>query len=151
MRTSALIVGLVCVTVGVVKADENAEKKALKELEGEYVLIGMESKNLKLSEDDLKKGKAEDSKFVIKGDQMIAYNKGKDDPATIKLDPTTTPRQLNLTSKGKDGKTEYGYGIYKFEDGVLTICAVMDGEAKDRPKEFKVGEKVMIMRFRKSK
>jgi len=129
------------------RADDKDEKKALKELEGTYQLVSMEKGPLKITADDLKKaGGTELPQVVIKGDQIIAKFGPKEDPATIKVDPTKKPAHIDITSK-KDNKIDYG--IYKLEGGVLTICAVDEAQPKDRPTEFKASEKAMILVLKK--
>jgi uncharacterized protein (TIGR03067 family) len=112
-----------------------------------------ETKGIKVGADALKKEDAAERAVVVKGDQMIAKLKGKDnklidDPATIKLDTSKTPAHIDLTSM-KDGKPEVNYGIYKFEKDVLTICALEKGDAKDRPSKFEAGDKYLILVFEK--
>jgi uncharacterized protein (TIGR03067 family) len=131
------------------RADEKDNAKAQKELEGAYLIIGIEAKGFKLTEEDVKKGSKgdEDRLIIIKGDQMIAKSKGKDDPATFKLD--AGKKHITITSVTKDGKKEVNYGIYKLEKDVLTIIATEMGEEKDRPTEFKVDDKTLMLTLRK--
>jgi uncharacterized protein (TIGR03067 family) len=142
----ALAAGLLALSTAT--AADEPDKKALKELEGTYLLIGLEGKGVKLDEAEFKKVPEADRKFVIKGDQFISFAGGKEDPATIKLDPTKKPAFIDITT-AKGGKTEVNYGIYKLENGVLTICALEKGEAKDRPKEFKVDSKEILLTLKK--
>jgi uncharacterized protein (TIGR03067 family) len=143
----ALTVGLLALGTATA-ADDNPEKKALKELQGTYLLIGLEGKSVKLTEEDLKKVPDADRKMVIKDDKATSFTGGKEDAATIKLDPSKKPAQIDLTTT-KGGKTEVNYGIYKLENGVLTICAIEKGEAKDRPKEFKANGNAMLLILKK--
>ncbi len=147
----ALVLALALVALaGTTTADEKTDK-ALKELEGTYLLVGLEGKGLKLTEDDFKKVDDAERKIVIKGDQIIAINKGKEDPAKLKIDASKSPAFIDITST-KDKKDEVNYGIYKIEkDGTLVICAIEKGDAKDRPKEFKVNEKEIIIKLQKQK
>lgn len=143
-------IALVAALGGTTVADD---KEALKALEGTYLLVGLEAKGLKVGADALKKEDPAERTVVVKGDQMIAKIKGKDDklkddPATIKLDTSKMPAHIDLTSM-KDGKPEVNYGIYKLEDGVLTICALEKGDAKDRPAKFEVGDKYLILVFQR--
>lgn len=151
MRT-VLVLGLALVALaGTAATADEKNDKALKELEGTYLLIGLEGKGLKLTEDDFKKVDDAERKIVIKGDQIIAVNKGKEDPAKIKIDASKSPALIDITST-KDKKDEVNYGIYKVEkDGTLVICAIEKGDAKDRPKEFKVNEKEIIIKLQKQK
>ena len=129
-------------------ADDTPDQKALKELEGTYLLVGLEGKGVKLGEEEFMKVPDADRKLVIKGDKIIAFTSGKEDAGTIKLDPAQKPAFIDITTN-KGGKTEVNYGIYKFEHGVLTICALEKGEAKDRPKEFKVDGKEIMLTLKK--
>ena len=68
----ALAVGLCA--LGAAAADEKADKQAqaLKELEGTYLVVGLEGKGIKLSEEDFQKVPDADRRIVIKGDQIVA-------------------------------------------------------------------------------
>jgi len=134
-------IALVAALGGTTAADDKA---ALKALEGTYLLVGLETKGFKLTPDALKKEDPAERKLVIKGDQIIATTKGKDDPATIKIDASKTPPHIDITSV-KDGKTEVNHGIYKFEKDVLTICALEKGDPKDRPTKFEAGDKYLLL------
>src|SRR6266545_5854236 len=145
MARFAFALALVAVSLGgLIRADEKDDKKALKDLAGEYLIIGIEAKGVKLGEEDLAKfSKGDERKVTIKDDKIIARFGGKEDPATLKIDASKSPGHIDITST-KDGKTEVNYGIYKVEKGVLTICATEKGEPKDRPKEFKAEGNVII-------
>lgn len=150
MARFALAVALVAVALaGATRADDKDDKKALKDLAGEYLIIGIEAKGVKLGEDELAKfAKGDERKITIKDDKIIARFGGKEDPATIKVDSSQKPGHIDITST-KDGKTEVNYGIYKVEKDVLTICATEKGEAKDRPKDFKAEGNTMILTLKK--
>ncbi len=143
----ALVVGLLALG-GAATADEKADKQALKDLEGTYAIIGLEGKGLKVTEEDIKKMPDAERKIIIKGDQIISYFGGKEDPATIKLDASQKPPFIEVSTT-KGGKAYVNYGIYKVADGVLTICTLETGDAKDRPKEFKGDEKMIMMVLKK--
>ena len=116
------------------------------ELEGTYLLTTLAAKGVKLTEDDLKKVPEAERRLVIDDDQIISMFNGKEDPATFKVDNTKTPRHIDLMTT-KENKTETNYGIYTFENGVLTLCLGEKGEAKDRPTEIKIGDKAVIFRL----
>jgi uncharacterized protein (TIGR03067 family) len=61
--------------------------------------------------------------------------------ATIKLDPSKDPRQIDLTPDrpdGADGEAPTLKGIYKVEDGTLTI--LLSAPNEERPGDFRVKE-----------
>src|SRR5262249_16244837 len=147
LHALAFAIGLFALA-GAAAADEKADKQALKDLEGAYVLIGLEAPGLKFTEEQLKKVPETDRKVVIKGDQLSVSFGGTGDTARLTLDAAQKPGHVTITAT-REGKAEVNYGIYKFEGGVLTICATEKGEAKDRPKEFKGGDKTVLMVLRK--
>jgi uncharacterized protein (TIGR03067 family) len=132
-------------------ADEKADEKALKGLEGTYVIVGFEAKGLKLGEEELKKlGKDEERLVTIKGDRITAKLGGMEDPATFKLDASKDPPRIDIT-KNRDCKKERNYGIYKLDKDVLTICATEMAGPEDRPTAFKAGDKTILIVLRKRK
>ncbi len=147
IHACALAVGML-VLGSVATADESADKKALKELEGTYLLVAAEGKGVKVTEADLKKVPDADRKLVVKGEQITTYFNGKENPATVRLNASQTPAAIDFTVT-KDGKTDVNYGIYKLENGTLTICALEKGDAKERPKEFKASGKEYLMVLKK--
>lgn len=150
MHRFALAAGLLALAVsGSSRADEKDVAKALKALEGTYVIAGIEGEGIKLSEDDIKKFIPEtERKVTIKGNQIIAQKGGKEDPATMKIDPTKKPAVMDISSK-ENGKDETSYGIYKLEGTTLTICTVEKGAEKDRPTAFKAGGKTILLTLKK--
>jgi uncharacterized protein (TIGR03067 family) len=118
------------------------------ELEGTYLMIGIEGRGQKLTEADLRKVDKDERKFVIIGNQFIAWNKGKSEPSTIKLDDSQKPAHFDIVST-KDGVPEVNYGIYKFEDEILMICMTEKNDPADRPKEFKSDAKSLVLTLRK--
>ncbi|MCS6866144.1 MAG: TIGR03067 domain-containing protein [Gemmataceae bacterium] len=143
----ALVAGLGGVAAAAY-ADEKADEKALHELAGTYVLIGLEGKGLKITEEMLKDVDASERTIKIQGREIIAVTKGKDDPAKFTIDPSKNPRHITITST-KNGRTETNYGIYEFKDGILTICATDMGAEKDRPTKFEASDNVLIIRLKK--
>lgn len=143
----ALAVGLMGLQAGAM-ADDKANDKALQELEGTYVLIGLEGKGLKITEDMLKDVDASERTIKIQGNEIIAVTKGKDDPAKFTIDSSKNPRHITITST-KNGRTETNYGIYEFKDNILTICATDMGQEKDRPTKFEASDQVLIIRLKK--
>lgn len=109
------------------------------ELEGTYALIGFASKGLSFDEAKLKAVPEAERVLVIDDTDVTLLFNGKDEQGTLSVDAAKSPRHINL-GLTRDGKTETSYGIYKFEGGVLTICAGTKGDAASRPKEFKADD-----------
>src|SRR5438105_1197053 len=120
------VYALVFALGGVAAADEKASPNPLKAVEGDCVLTPFDGKGVKLTEDDLKKVPEAERRLVIDDDQIVSMFNGKEDPATFKVDNAKTPRHIDLTTV-KENKTETNYGIYTFENGVLTLCLSAQG------------------------
>lgn len=96
--------------------------------------------------------------ITVKGNVWTTESTNKDgkresDDSAIKLDIKAMPKQLDLTETKPDpGKEpEIELAIYKIEGDILTIC-IARGNDKERPKEFKSGDKrVMVRVYRRVK
>jgi uncharacterized protein (TIGR03067 family) len=101
---------------------------------GEWKVVGLEEGGRKATADDVK-----GMKWTFEGAEVVPDNPGQEatDRFRVKLDPTKSPKQIDLhvVEGGLKGKTIQG--IYKLEDGRPTIC-LRDEKApeKGRPKEF---------------
>ncbi len=118
------------------KADpkEDAAAKELKAMEGDWDVVGLERDGKKASADD-----AKGMRWTFKGSTMQPTDPG-DKPgakAEVKIDSSRSPRHLDLVVLEGDLKGKTLQGIYKLEDGKLTVC-LRDEQApeKGRPKDF---------------
>lgn len=143
-----ITLGLLAIACSVVMAradDDEAAKKALKLLQGEYELVQL---NI-AGKDSTPKSPKDTRAFKIKDDQLIAVlgDSGKEDPVTIRLNLKEQPAQVDLLM----GKTVFGLGVYQFEKNMLTICIhVNEPKADDRPKVLnKTGKDYMLMVLKK--
>ena len=119
------------------------------ELDGQYLLIGADRKGQKLTDADLKKLSAPERTVFIKGNRFATFTKaGRPEVASVAVDAAQKPARFDIISS-KDGKPAVEYGIYKLENGLLTICSTDTGEEKDRPKEFAPGAAVTVLTLRK--
>jgi uncharacterized protein (TIGR03067 family) len=95
-------------------ADRAGEE--LKKLEGTWKVVAME-----VSGKPVPAGKLPVEKFIIKGDQVVLRERGKDKKAGIRVDPTREPRALDLLlPHGKERVT--WKGIYALKGDELKIC-----------------------------
>jgi uncharacterized protein (TIGR03067 family) len=97
-------------------------------------VVGLERDGRKASADD-----AKGMRWTFKGSTMQPTDPG-DKPgakAEVKIDPSRSPRHLDLVVLEGDLKGKTLQGIYKLEDGKLTVC-LRDEQApeKGRPKDF---------------
>jgi uncharacterized protein (TIGR03067 family) len=109
------------------------------ELEGKWIVVsfvegGMELKNVA------------GTKVVIEGDRL--KQDGNPEKLKFRLDPTTKPKQIDITAE--DSK-EILKGIYAIEGESLKICYDMAG--KGRPAEFasKAGTRISLRTLKRDK
>ena len=110
------------------KKDAKAE---LKKFEGTWIPVSGKINGNKLPEDALK-----ELKLTFKGNTVTRQTNDKTVKAIFQVDPNKEPKQFDAKGE-EDGKEAKALGIYKFEDGKLTICSVRGrGKELKRPKEF---------------
>ncbi len=121
-------------------------------LEGTYLITGIEMGGEKLPDEFITKGPEEERTVKFSGDKMIVMKMKKEESMSVKYDTSKNPPHITTTEM-KNGKTEMGFGIYKIEGDVLTVCTVEGDDVKeaDRPKEFKTSKdsKAILMTLKK--
>ena len=117
MKTSLLVVAL---TAGLVAADDAADavKKDIQKLQGTWVPTSIQFSGQDLTNDDHGQ-----FKLVFKGDQATVEGnsnvKKEYGKLTMKLDPSTLPRCLDIVVTGGDQKDAVLEGIYELKDDTL--------------------------------
>lgn len=110
---------------------DDLPRSDLDKYQGTWILVSEEFEGKTVSAEDL----ADDSKRLsctVRGDQVRYSSNGKDRSATVKLDPSKTPRTYDLVRD--DGLVSLK-GIYAWDGERIKICAADD--RGDRPTEFR--------------
>jgi uncharacterized protein (TIGR03067 family) len=118
--------------VGADKPKKDAASTDLEKLQGVWSVVGAESNGEKFAVSQL-----QPSKVIFKGDRMIRTKLGKPFISRIKLDPSKTPRAIDIHVKvdnGEGEKTVRRLGIYELDGDTLKIATTM---GKKRPTAFK--------------
>lgn len=71
----------------------------------------------------------------IEGDNYVVTSMGKADKGTCKLNPTVTPKTLEMTGVEGPNAGKTILAIYEVKEGELKVCYDLSG--KEFPKEFK--------------
>jgi uncharacterized protein (TIGR03067 family) len=131
MRLPAAVLFLIA---SVALADDAANKKLLKDLEGSYAPVSM-TKGGERAPDDI----AKTARFQIKGDTFIfRFGAGKSEEektATIILDTDQKPTAMDMTPKEGPEAGKPMLGIVKVEKDSVTLCFT-DEDKPVRPKDF---------------
>ena len=106
----------------------------------------VEVKGKKAAKDD---AEVKTMRFVIKDDGITLPSPtgdGKDRKKTFKVDPTKSPKEIDITSLDGQEKDQTAACIYKLDKDRLTICIpYFTKDPSIRPKEFKAGADDGIM------
>ena len=147
MRFKGLMVLAVALLVGADEAGD-AGKKELKKFQGTWEMDKLEY-NGKDESDKYK------FKLVVKGDQgtVVGNDRVRKEYArvTLKLDPGTTPRSVDMSVTAGSQKDNVIEGIYRLKGDELTICAKVVG--KERPTRFESpeGDSIALVVFKREK
>jgi uncharacterized protein (TIGR03067 family) len=128
-----LAVCLCCQAVMVVQAQADADK-ALKELQGKWRAVEIQSSGISAPKEE-----AEKALLEIKDDEWFWLSGGPVDvKSRMRLDPSKSPKEIDITYLDGPAKGSTFPGIYELEKGLLRICCSATKDPKDRPKEFKI-------------
>jgi uncharacterized protein (TIGR03067 family) len=132
MRNSLLPV-LVCFLVGADKADD-AVKKEMKLLEGEWMMVSGEREGVAFPEDTVKSAKrvTKDGETATEIDGMLAVK------AKFKVDPSKNPKTIDYEITDGPAKGMAMIGIYEIKGDDFKACMVMSD--KQRPTDFTTKE-----------
>lgn len=137
-RRRLLIVLFLC-SASAHAADKAADE--MKKLQGEWQVVEVQVKGKKLTKDNDPQTK--DMQFVIKDLIMTARSQssGAERKKTFKLDPSKSPKSIDITSLDGHEKGQTAACIYKLEKDRLTICVPYfpPADPSKRPTEFKAG------------
>lgn len=120
MRILVMIAG-----VGLLLGTDDPSKSELDKYQGTWVLISEGSQGKKIPHEK------PDLSYTVRGDKTFFTSNGKDRSAAVKLDPSKTPKTIDLVRD--DGLS--WKGIYTWYGENFKTCAAED--LGDRPTEFR--------------
>jgi uncharacterized protein (TIGR03067 family) len=114
--------------------DDSATAEA-RLLEGSWKLVSLESDGRKATAQELEAMKG--GGWTFKGSELSFEDANAPGKASFKVDASKNPKEIDLTALDGPQKGKTGEGIYKLEDGKLSVCLRdLAAAAKGRPKEF---------------
>lgn len=128
-------IALICTTMlasSAIWADDKADvEKEMKKFQGDWVFESSEAGGQKLTTDQLK-----DLALVFEGNKHTVKNGTQViQVGTQKIDPSKSPKTIDVTMTEGPSKGAVMLGIYEFDGDTLKVCFDMGG--KNRPTEFK--------------
>lgn len=88
---------------------------------------------------------------IVKGDHVVWKRDGKSFAGTtVELDPSQTPKTIDVIPDGGRARGERVLGIYQLDADSLVIC--MADAGKERPKSFEApaGGKLTLIKFQRT-
>lgn len=129
MRLHALLLLSLGLLIAADAPKEGGGKKALKKLEGTFVMVSGEEKGEKIPEEIVKT-----AKLTIKGNKHTVKIGEVTIVGTHKVDASKKPHEIDGMDTEGPNKGKTTLGIYKLEKGQFTVCFAPSG--KDRPTKF---------------
>ena len=126
------------VLVGIVPwrlvAAEPKSANDAKNLQGTWQAVDLEANGEKRPDDQ-----AKELQIVFKGDEVFAVKpEGEGRKVKFKLDPSKTPKTIDLIAIDGSDKGKIAAGIYSLKHGKLRVCVNLFGkDTTQRPTEFK--------------
>jgi uncharacterized protein (TIGR03067 family) len=111
-------------------ATDNTPESELDKYQGTWVLVSEEFQGMKVPAGELAK-ELKDLSYTVRRDKLLFGWRGGDRSATIKMDPSKSPKTYDLLRD--DGRPLKG--IYAWDGENLKVCTADD--QGDRPTEFK--------------
>jgi uncharacterized protein (TIGR03067 family) len=139
MRLSCVCLLAVGVVLPALAAEPDPAAKDRKALQGEWAVEALEYNGKDLKDKYNLSFACKSDVLTVQGDGAVRKEYAK---LAFKLDPSTTPKCVDLTVAGgvqKDAKLE---GIYELKGDELRLCVKVFGS--DRPTEFKSAEGASI-------
>jgi uncharacterized protein (TIGR03067 family) len=92
-------------------------------------------------------------KLVIDGNRYVVEFGKNTDKGTFTLDPTKTPRRIDVVSAEGPFKGKTLPGIYELKGDNLTLCFEADGKGDQRPTKFEAPEmtRFALLTYRREK
>ncbi len=127
-------VGLAAAVGSRALADDKADlEKEIKKFQGAWTFASSAAGDQELAQDDLKDLVLifEGEKHTVrKGDEVLQVG-------TQKIDPTKSPKTIDVTMTEGPSKGAVMLGIYEIDGDTLKVC--FDPQGKKRPTDFKSG------------
>jgi len=141
-----LLVTLATLAISLARAaDDEATKKDLAQLQGEWTMVSGSADGQSMSEDMLKQMKRVckgDEITVTMGDQVFLK-------AKITIDPSKKPKTIDYDMSQGFSKGKKQLGIYELNGDTFNAC--FNSPGAERPKELKAGDGLTFSEWKRTK
>ncbi len=147
MLRTTITLTLLCLFLIPSSAQDDAVKKEQDKLQGQWKLLSGEDSGLPIAKDSLG-----DFKLVITGTSYVFHAGDEVEKGNFKVNPATTPAQLDIEIAEGSYKGDKQLGIYEFKDSKLKFCLAQPG-GMTRPAKFSTTteDKYILFEFERVK
>jgi uncharacterized protein (TIGR03067 family) len=133
MRATVAVIAVLALVAGAAAA-EDAVKKEMAQLEGDWSMVSGEADGQSMPKEMVATGKrvAKDGETTITIGGQVYFK------AKFSIDPTKKPKAIDYTMTEGPTKGKTHLGIYELDGDTLKFCFAAPG--KDRPTEFTAKE-----------
>jgi uncharacterized protein (TIGR03067 family) len=130
------------------EAKDKAVAKELQAFRGTWRLIAKEEDGKKFSEEEIKDvimtSNGSGAASVRRGDKVLAEG-------TVKLDPTTTPRTIDIAFTEGEHKGKTRLGIYEIEGDTFRVCCARPGDGRPAVFSARAGSGCTVIVYQREK
>jgi uncharacterized protein (TIGR03067 family) len=121
-----------------IPAQDDAKQKAIRE---EYIRFGgaWRFQSMELDGDKLSEDNTGASRLIIQGNRFFAKHGPQWTPGEFKIDPTVTPKTIDVIFSEGDGKSSVLNGIYELTDDTYRVALGTDGQPRPTQLSSKPG------------
>jgi uncharacterized protein (TIGR03067 family) len=125
-----MLVALGVVLFASVARAEDAARKDLEALQGEWVMAALEIDGKQVPEEKIR-----GTTLTVKGDRYTVKVKDNSHEVTFKLDPSQKPKAIDMFLPNGTDAPKRSPGIYKIDGDTFQLCRAQAAE-QERPRDF---------------
>jgi uncharacterized protein (TIGR03067 family) len=152
MNFLVVVVSMAAWSMAAPVTDKDPVKEEMKRLQGRWMPVYVEKERKPIPPEGLED--LMDLEIVVEGDKVILKEDGQLKEGwkvTFTIDPTKSPRTIDLSISVEDTMPETSLGIYKISGDTLEISILPPTKEPERPTEFVTnpGGKNLLWRFKR--
>jgi uncharacterized protein (TIGR03067 family) len=147
MMKHALLILAAGLLIAADPPDKEKVKKEMDQLQGTWTVASGEHNGEKVPEEQIKliKLTIKDDKMTVKrGDETIFAG-------TVKVDPTTNPKQIDVTVTEGEGKGKTRQAIYALDGDTMKLCHGEDDQPRPKELASKKADNTALMVLKRAK
>jgi uncharacterized protein (TIGR03067 family) len=109
---------------------EDAAKKELEPFQGSWKAVSIQHADGRQASE----GEVQNTRLVVEGNKFTLTGKDSTLSGTFTVNPTKTPKTIDVLLTAQDGRETKFLGIYQIEGGTRKSCFALPG--RERPAQF---------------